>query len=577
MATNLLDFGSLFGADDSAMSEYLTPAQKSAMNTQALMQAASALLQASGPSTQRISLGQALGSAMQAGAKGYGDAQQNAMNQLLLKQRFDDAKLAREKAQRELDMQKKLQDMLIGGDVTAQAPTAAAPSQAGVEFPAAGDTISALQSQMISGLPVGPTVDRASLIGQQMPEGIAPPSLPTVTATAKPKSQQDILSKLSPQQRLLVAMNPATMLPKVFEESMKQESFETITGKDASDYGLDPRGKYQINNRTNQITTLQAPGDEYKIVTGADAVKYGLPSTGSYQLNTKTNQATLLATPEGPFGGGTTGAAYNILLTENPSSAKYALAYRELSKPVPTEQVQPDGSVRIVYTQPAPIPSSFAKPAYKGNIPAAPANPATVVQPSAGAVSAAPPRAAPAAIAPADGAVAVPPAAGVKSTPMAPQAEEIKTTRKAINAGVDFVAALDKLENMVRSQGMQIGGLGEVGAAQEVVYEDLLTKIRLAAELGVLNKEDLPRIQAQLGSPTALATYIKGLGGPSAFYSQIGELKNKTIEETTRKNLQFGQPIMQLPSTFTATRPIPARPQTPQPILNLLNKYPARK
>jgi hypothetical protein len=127
---------------------------------------------------------------------------------------------------------------------------------------------------------------------------------------------------------------------------------------------------------------------------------------------------------------------------------------------------------------------------------------------------------------------------------------------------------------MVRSQVMQIGGLGEVGAAQEVVYEDLLTKIRLAAELGVLNKEDLPRIQAQLGSPTALSTYIKGLGGPSAFYSQIGELKNKTIEETTRKNLQFGQPIMQLPSTFTAA---PARPQTPPAILKLMQQYPARK
>jgi hypothetical protein len=160
---------------------------------------------------------------------------------------------------------------------------------------------------------------------------------------------------------------------------------------------------------------------------------------------------------------------------------------------------------------------------------------------------------------------------------MAPQPTEIKATREAINAGVDMVAALDKLENMVRSQGMQIGGLGAVGAAQEVVYEDLLTKIRLAAQLGVLNKEDLPRIQAQLGSPTALATYIKGLGGPDAFYSQIGQLKNTTIEETIRKNLQFGQPIMQLPPTFNATKPAPAKPETPKPILELFKKYPPRK
>jgi hypothetical protein len=554
--------GDLFGGGgETGLEGYLTPAQQQAMQRQGLLQAAMAIGQASGPSTTPRSLMQILSSGVAAGQQGYAEAQKNAITQLLTRQKLDEAK-------RTQDLRNMLMKGIVGG---APEPTVAA--QPATQFPMAGEEISPLQSQMIPGLPVGPTVDRASLIGQQMPEGIAPPSLPTVTATAKPKTQQDIFAGLTRDQRLIAALDPNAILPKVFEESMKRESFETITGKDASDLGLDPRGRYQINNRTNQITTLESPGDNYKIVTGAEAVKLGLPGVGNFQINTKTNQATLLGAPEGPFGGGTTGAAYNILLNEDPSSAKYALAYRELSKPVPTEQVQADGSVRTVYTQPAPIPASFAKPSYKGRMPTPSATPATVVQPSAAAVSAAPTRAAPAA-APADGAVAVPPPAGAKSTPMAPQAEEIKTTRKAINAGVDFVAALDKLENMVRSQGMQIGGLGEVGAAQEVVYEDLLTKIRLAAELGVLNKEDLPRIQAQLGSPTALSTYIKGLGGPSAFYSQIGELKNKTIEETTRKNLQFGQPIMQLPSTFTAA---PARPQTPPAILKLMQQYPARK
>jgi hypothetical protein len=559
--------GDIFGGGgETGLEGYLTPAQQAAMQRQGLLQAAMAIGQASGPSTTPRSLMQILGSGVAAGQQGYAEAQKNAITNLLTRQKLDEAKRTQD-----------LRNMLMKGigGVTSPAPAPTAEPQ--TQFPMAGETISPFQSQMIPGLPVGPTVDRASLIGQQMPEGVAPPSLPTVTATAAPRTQQDIFAGLTRDQRLIAALDPNAILPKLFEESMKRESFETITGQDAAEYGLDPKGKYQINNRTNQITTLQAPGDEYKIVSGPAAVKLGLPGVGNFQINTKTNQATLLGTPEGPFGGGTTGLAYNILLNEDPSSAKYALAYRELSKPVPTEQVQADGSVRTVYTQPAPIPSSFAKPSYKGRMPTPSATPATIIQPDAAAVSAAPPRAAPAAVAPADGAVAVPLAAGVKSTPMAPQAEEIKTTRKAINAGVDFVAALDKLENMVRSQGMQIGGMGEVGAAQEVVYEDLLTKIRLAAELGVLNKEDLPRIQAQLGSPTALSTYIKGLGGPSAFYSQIGELKNKTIEETTRKNLQFGQPIMQLPSTFTATQPAPARPQTPQPILNLLNKYPPRK
>jgi hypothetical protein len=73
-----------------------------------------------------------------------------------------------------------------------------------------------------------------------------------------------------------------------------------------------------------------------------------------------------------------------------------------------------------------------------------------------------------------------------------------------------------------------------------------------------------------------LSTFFKGLGGPSAFYSQIGELRNIAIEQTIRKNMQFGQPIMQLPKTFTVTRPIPVRPPTPPAIQELLKQYPAR-
>jgi hypothetical protein len=242
--------------------------------------------------------------------------------------------------------------------------------------------------------------------------------------------------------------------------------------------------------------------------------------------------------------------------------------------------MQADGSMKIVYKQPSPLPASFPQPTFKGKIPAV-TRPVTVV-PSTGQaapaqVTARAPAPAPApVVSPTEGAVAAPLPAGVKSTPMAPRPEEISATRKAVNAGVDFVAALNKMENMVRTQGMQLGGMGEKGAAQEVIYEDLLTKIRIAAELGVLNKEDLPRIQAQLGSPTALSTYIKGLGGPSAFYSQIGELRNKAIEETTRKNLQFGQPVMNLPSTFSiaAPAPTPTTIDPPPAIKKLLEQYP---
>ena len=384
---------------------------------------------------------------------------------------------------------------------------------------------------------------------------------------------------------LLAAQSPKTFLPKIFEESLKTESFATLSPSEAESLGLDPAGKYQQNLRTGQVSTLQAAKEEFKVVTGLEAEAFGLPGSSKWQVNTTSKQATLVPAAPGSFGGGVQGNAYDIILdgvnSGKTNTVQYALAFRALSMPVPTDKVQPDGSIKTVYIQPMPLPESIPRPTFKGNIPAV-TKPVTVVPSTAQAAPApvtarAPTPSATPVVSPTAGATAVPLPAGVKSTPMAPQAEEIKAARKAINAGVDFVASLNKMEDMVRTQGMQIGGMGPQGAAQEVIYEDLLTKIRIAAELGVLNKEDLPRIQAQLGSPTALSTYIKGLGGPSAFYSQIGELRNKAIEETTRKNLQFGQPVMQLQSTFSVAAPAPVPTTiTPPPAINdLLLKYPA--
>jgi hypothetical protein len=511
-----------------------------------------------------IGLGEALGSAYEAGTAGYQGAQQNAIQQLLVKQKLDEAK-------REQALQKLFMNRIPG--MTTGATTA--PS-----LPVEGQQISGLQaaSLPVENYGIGPTTQRAAMIGQVAPTGLA--TLPAVSVTGR--ERPDIFSTLTPDQALIAAMNPKAAFPKIFEESLKTESFNTLTPTEAASLGLDASGKYQQNIRTGQITSIQAPKEEFEVVTGLKAEALGLSGLGKWQVNKTTKQATQVAETPGTFGGGLQAKAYDIILdgvsSGKTNTAEYALAFRELSKPVPTERVRADGSIEVVYTQPAPLPASIPKPTFRGNIPS-PTKPVAVV-PSTGQVAPAPVTAratAPApVVSPTSGATAVPPPAGVKASPMAASKEEITSTRKAVNAGVDFVAALDKLENMVRTQGMQIGGLGEVGAAQEVVYEDLLTKIRLAAELGVLNKEDLPRIQAQLGSPTALSTYIKGLGGPSAFYSQIGELKNKTIEETLRKNLQFGQPVMNLPSTFTVTRPIPARPSTPPAILKLLDQYPGR-
>lgn len=93
MMATMQDFGGLlFGMGGSGLEEYLTPAQTQGIQNQAMLQAASALLQAGGPSARPVSLGQALGGALQAGQQGYSQAQQGAVQTLMARQKLDDAK-----------------------------------------------------------------------------------------------------------------------------------------------------------------------------------------------------------------------------------------------------------------------------------------------------------------------------------------------------------------------------------------------------------------------------------------------------------------------------------------------------
>jgi hypothetical protein len=94
MAT-MQDFGGLlFGGGGTGLEDYLSADQQSGIRNQALLQAAAALLSAGGPSERPISIGQALGGALQAGSAGYQQAQQGAVQSLLMKQKLDEAKRA---------------------------------------------------------------------------------------------------------------------------------------------------------------------------------------------------------------------------------------------------------------------------------------------------------------------------------------------------------------------------------------------------------------------------------------------------------------------------------------------------
>lgn len=94
MAT-MQDFGGLlFGGGGSGLEGYLTPEQQQAIQQQGMLQAASALLSAGGPSRTPTSLGQALGGALQAGQQGYQQAQMGAIQNILTGQKLQESKRA---------------------------------------------------------------------------------------------------------------------------------------------------------------------------------------------------------------------------------------------------------------------------------------------------------------------------------------------------------------------------------------------------------------------------------------------------------------------------------------------------
>ena len=171
-AASPMNFGGLlFGGADSGLNEYLTDAQRQAMQRQAMLSAAAALLKSSGRSTTPVSLGQALGQGLEAGAAGYQQAQQGALAQLMTKQKLDEYK-------RQMAVQDQLskiftdQGQPVGAQVT--------PEQA----------ISA------PGMAVGPTVERAAMIGQ-------PTEAPAL-------SQEDLqYNKYMQAARLFAAIDPA--------------------------------------------------------------------------------------------------------------------------------------------------------------------------------------------------------------------------------------------------------------------------------------------------------------------------------------------------------------------------------
>ena len=159
-------FGGGMGGTRSGLDALLTEDQRKLMGRNATLSAAAALLQASGRGPQRIGLGQALGSALQAGQQGYERTRAGSLQDLLLGEKLKEAQRLGQ-----------YQTALTG------APQAAESVQPMEPLTAAQASLLSQTAPTSAAGPFGPSPQRAQLMDQiQAQPTIAPEPL---TATEK--------------------------------------------------------------------------------------------------------------------------------------------------------------------------------------------------------------------------------------------------------------------------------------------------------------------------------------------------------------------------------------------------------
>jgi hypothetical protein len=185
------------------MNEYLSKDQQKQMQSQALMSVAMSLLKNSGYTTQPISLGQALGSAYEAGTAGYQGAQKNAIQQMLTKQKLDEYK-------RQVADDEAYKNMFT-------------------QMPVAGAAMTPTQALSMPGMSAGPTQERAAMIGAPTPAGVsAAGGMPVLTPV-----QMDILRRMPAKEgraELLKLSQPPKTTGSAFKGADGKYYIQTETG-----------------------------------------------------------------------------------------------------------------------------------------------------------------------------------------------------------------------------------------------------------------------------------------------------------------------------------------------------------
>jgi hypothetical protein len=256
-------FGGMQGGTPTGLDALLSEDQRKLMGRNATLAAAAALLQASGRSTTPIGLGQALGSALQAGQQGYQQARAGSVQDLLMNQKLQEAKTAQ-------DLQKQI------AGVFAEAPPMLSPQQ---------------QALMAPNMQLGPTNARAELAAN-----IPPPSADELLAAQYRRAAQistsagkgedakrfmDIARELNPRAEVSgqpFEVTDANGKPLLVQQ-MKSGALQTLQG-------FGPKREIVLQNLNNKMIAI----DKSKL-TGNES--YAMGMSPSEEANLRIAQGNL--------------------------------------------------------------------------------------------------------------------------------------------------------------------------------------------------------------------------------------------------------------------------------------------
>lgn len=243
-------FGNLSGTP-SGLDALLNDEQRKLMGRNANLAAAAALLQASGRSTTPISIGQALGSALQAGQQGYQQARAGSLQDLLLGEKLKEA-------QKSQELQKQ-----VAGILTAT-PPALNTAQAALAAP---------------GMAAGPTTARADLMDtmpQPSPEAFKASQYQKIADiyAAQGKSEdakryQEMAEKLNPRPEVTgqpFEVTDANGKPLLVQQ-MKSGALQTLQG-------FGPKREVVLQNLGGQTVAI----DKSKLKGGESYTQTMTPS-----------------------------------------------------------------------------------------------------------------------------------------------------------------------------------------------------------------------------------------------------------------------------------------------------------